>query len=239
MKNKVLYTYCVCRIDRKNWKYITEDLESRGYKHIKPIIPTISILRKSRANKNTFEEIPLLFNYGFIRMSRERAFNRNFLFKLKREIPGITGWVRDLGGMHQKKIRKRIDNAEDWDDFSKVATISKKEVRYYQGLSKQNKIYSLEDITRIQIGDYITLKGYPFEGLGAEVTEINLNTKKVGLKLDLGRGSTLNIQVPMDSVIYTIYDNFDEDKLLTSDIEPQNLFVENGEESGDGLGLPY
>lgn len=239
MKKKVLYTYCVCRIDRKNWKYITEDLESRGYKDIKPIIPTISILRKSRANRNTFEEIPLLFNYGFIRMSRERAFNRNFLFRLKREIPGITGWVRDLGGMHQKKIKKRIDNAEDWDDFSKVATVSKKEIRYYNKLSKQNKIYSLEDITRIQIGDYITLKGYPFEGVGAEVKEINLNTKKVSLILHLGRDSVLNIQVPMDSVIYTIYNNFDEDKLLTSDIEPQNLLVENGEESGDGLELPY
>lgn len=239
MKKRTSYTYCVCRIDRKEWKYIAEDLSTRGYTHIKPIIPTISIIRKTKAHKNTCEEIPLLFNYGFIKMSRERAYNRNFLFKLKKEIPGITGWLRDLGGMHEKKIRKRIDNAEDWDDFSKVAVVSKQEVLYYKKIAKQNKIYSLEDITRVQIGDYVTLRGYPFDGIGAEVRDINLSTKKVELTIFPGRDSTINIRVPMDSVMYTIYNNFDEDKLLTSDIDPYQLSETEEDEttSGESLGL--
>lgn len=220
---KTPYTYCVCRIDKKSWEYIAEDLKIRGYKHIKPVIPTISILKKSKANKNYYEQIPLLFNYGFIKMPIYRAYDRQFLFKLKKEIPGIVGWVHDLGGMHPKKIRKRIDNAEDWDDFSKVAVISKKEVKYYRELSKKNKIYSLEDITRIHIGDYITLRGYPFEGIGAEIKDINLNTKMVDLTIFPGRDSTLNIKVPLDNVIYTVYSDFDENKMSWGDKDISNM----------------
>lgn len=42
------YKYCVCRLDKKYWKSINEELKDRGYKNIKALVPTVKILRKSK-----------------------------------------------------------------------------------------------------------------------------------------------------------------------------------------------
>lgn len=44
-------------------------------------------------------------------------------------------------------------------------------------MSKANKIFSADDITRVAIGDYVVLRGYPFEGIPAILLENNLTTK--------------------------------------------------------------
>lgn len=206
------YVYCICRLDKKYFKYLNQDLQSRGYKRIKAIIPSIRLLRSTKKGKNNFTEVPLLFNFGFIRMKSEKAFDRNFLNKLKREIPGIHGWVRSLDYMHPKKKKLRIDNAEDWDDFSIVATVTKEQVRYYKNIAKQNRIYSMEDTASIRIGSFLSLRGYPFEGLDARVEDFNLTTKIVTLTLFPEKGGIV-IRVPMDNVLYSIYEDYDEDRM--------------------------
>ena len=138
--------------------------------------------------------------------------------KLRRDIPGILGWLRSLESLHPKKKRRRIDNAEDWDDFSIVATITKKELNYYRQLSKQNKIYSMEDLTSIIIGSFVVLRGYPFEGIDARVDDFNLTTKMVTLTLYPEKGG-LTIQKPIDNVLYSIYENYDEDRLESTQNE--------------------
>ena len=206
------YKYCVCRLDKKYWKSINEKLKDRGYKNIKALVPTVKILRKSKNGKNFYDELPLLFSYGFIKMPTEKAFNRQFLIKLKKEIPGILNWLRSTESMHPKKKKKRIDNAEDFDDFSMVATISKKEYKHYKTLSRNNQIFSADDIVNLKIGDYITLRSYPFDGIGAVVNGINLVTKMVTVTIYPENGS-LAIQIPIDNVLYSIYQDYDEDKL--------------------------
>lgn len=212
------YVYCICRIDRKNWKYINQDLLSRGYNDIKAYIPTVKILKKVKGNTNVFEEIPLLFNYGFIKMRTDKAFDRQFLLKLKKEIPGIMNWLKSLETIFPKKKKARIDNYEDFDDFSIVATVSKKEYLYYKRLSKRNTIYSSNDIINLTVGSYVILRGYPFEGIPAKVLEVNLLLKKVNVALYPDRGS-LEIQISFDNILYSIYNDYDEDNLLCSDTE--------------------
>ena len=217
MKNTP-YIYCICRIDRKTWKYINEDLSSRGYKRIKAYIPTVKILKKTKEGKNYYDEVPLLFNYGFIRMKSDKAFDRNFLNRVKKNIPGILNWMKSPESLFPKKKRARIDNPEDFDDFSIVATVSRKQIRYYKQISKRNNIFSLESITGLKIGDYITLRGYPFEGIGAVVDEINLTTKTITVTIYPGKGS-ITIQLPMDNVLYSVYHNYDEDNLESPETE--------------------
>lgn len=212
------YVYCICRIDRKNWKYINQDLLSRGYNDIKAYIPTVKILKKVKGNTNVFEEIPLLFNYGFIKMRTDKAFDRQFLLKLKKEIPGIMNWLKSLETIFPKKKKAKIDNYEDFDDFSIVATVSKKEYLYYKRLSKRNTIYSSNDIVNLTVGSYVILRGYPFEGIPAKVLEVNLLLKKVNVALYPDRGS-LEIQISFDNILYSIYNDYDEDNLLCSDTE--------------------
>lgn len=215
MKN--LYIYCICRIT-KYWKTINQDLVCKGYKNVKAYVPTVSILKSSRAGKDTYDEVPLLFNYGFIRMSTKKAYDRQYLRKLKRDIPGIMGWLYSLETMHNRKKRIRIDESELFDDFSMVASISKKQFKYYKELSKRNHIYSANDIVGLKIGDYITLRRYPFDGIGAIIEEVNLLTKEVTVKIFPGKNS-LVLSLPIDNILYSIYSDYDEDKLKTSNIE--------------------
>ena len=224
---RVPYTYAIFRIDKKNWRYINDDLNIMGYKGLKAIIPTIRILKKSKSNKNIYEEVPLLFNYGFMKMKVNLAFDRNYLNKVKKDIPGILSWLRSLETLHPKKKKLRIDNAEDFDDFSKVATISKKEVKFYKNLSKKNQIYSIEDITNLKIGDYITLRGYPFEGLEAKVDNISLVTKMVTVTI-FPEGGSIVVQIPMENILYSIYHNYDEDKLMALNNDMDISQIEEG-----------
>lgn len=99
-----------------------------------------------------------------------------------------------------------------------VASISKKQFKYYKELSKRNHIYSANDIVGLKIGDYITLRGYPFDGIGAIIEEVNLLTKEVTVKIFPGKNS-LVLSLPIDNILYSIYSDYDEDELKTSNIE--------------------
>ena len=215
---KTLYVYCIFRLDRKFYKRINSDLKCRGYKHVKAIVPTICVLKKSRKGKNEYEDVPLLFNYGFIKMKPEKAFDRYYLNKLKKDIPGILSFMKSLD-YRPKRKRLRVDNAEDFDDYSVVATISKEEVKKYRRMSRANKIFSVSDITRVAIGDYVVLRGYPFEGIPAVILESNLTTKMMLVKLYPEMDGSLEIEVPMENVLYSVYHESDEYKMYSADYE--------------------
>lgn len=215
---KTPYVYCIFRLDRKFYKRINSDLKSRGYKNVKAIIPTISVLKKSRKGNNEYDDVPLLFNYGFLRMKPEKAFDRYYLNKLKRDIPGILSFLKSLD-YRPKRKRLRVDNAEDFDDYSVVATITKEEVKKYRKMSKANKIFSADDITRVAIGDYVVLRGYPFEGIPAILLENNLTTKMMLVRLYPEMDGSLEIEVPRENVLYSAYHESDEHKMYSADYD--------------------
>ena len=215
---KTPYVYCIFRLDRKFYKRINSDLKNRGYKNVKAIIPIISVLKKSRKGSNEYEDVPLLFNYGFIRMKPEKAFDRYYLNKLKKDIPGILSFLKSLD-YRPKRKRLRVDNAEDFDDYSVVATITREEVKKYKRMSKANKIFSADDITRVAIGDYVILRGYPFEGIPAILLENNLNTKMMLVRLYPEMDGSLEIEVPRENVLYSAYCESDEYKLYSADYD--------------------
>ena len=237
MKKKTPYVYTICRIDTKDWRNINHELVEHGYKDIKCFVPTLTMVKKTyRGHKKEEEELPMLFNYGFIRMRSEVAYNRNFLFHLKREIPGIVSFLKSLDSMHVKKKRRRVDNAEDWDDFSKVATVSRKEFKYYQGLAKANQIYHLSDVA-VKAGETVILKKYPFDGLIAKVLDFNFSNKTVMVEIYPGNGSVIKLQLPLDNILYTPYDNYDEDNLLVNSSNGDVESLPEGEEPIDEMEL--
>lgn len=230
-KEKKKYTYCIFYLEKKLYKRINEQLLEEGYTSIKAIVPTINILRKTIKGKMIFEQIPVLFNYGFIKMPTECAFSRPFLNKMKKKIPGIHHWLKNTETMHPRKKRARIDNAEDFDDFSLVATVPRSEVRRFQRIARANKKYSLDDLVNLKPGDYVSLTGYPYEGVGAMVTEVNLNERKVHLEMTVREG-TMPLVLPFDNVLYSVYQNYDEDKLYAGflDKDPENVTQESIDE---------
>ena len=222
MKKKTPYVYTICRIDTKDWRNINHELVEHGYKDIKCFVPTLTMVKKTyRGQKKEVEEVPMLFNYGFIRMRSEVAYNRNFLFHLKREIPGIVSFLKSLDSMHVKKKRRRVDNAEDWDDFSKVATVTKKEFRHYMRLSRANQVFSLDEVM-VNVGDFVVMRGYPLDGMPAKVMDFNYPNKTAIVEIYPGEGSVLSMQIPLENILYSPYEHYQED-LLASKIEFQDL----------------
>lgn len=211
--------YCIFYIERDYYTTINQELEEKGYgKKLRAIVPTVRILRKVVHGREVYEEVPILFNYAFMRMPRELAYSREFMNKLKKQISGIRGWLRSTESLHPKKIKKRIDNMDIFDDFSLVATATKKEVRHFQRLSRQNKRFSVQDIINIKVGDYIVLKGYPYDGIDATVVNVNHTTKMVKLILYPQMGK-MEISLPFDQVLDTVYSNYDPEILSVSDHE--------------------
>lgn len=222
MKKKTPYVYTICRIDTKDWRNINHELVEHGYNDIKCFVPTLTMVKKTyRGQRKEVEEVPMLFNYGFIRMRSEVAYNRNFLFHLKREIPGIVSFLKSLDSMHVKKKRRRVDNAEDWDDFSKVATVTKKEFRHYMRLSRANQVFSLDEVM-VNVGDFVVMRGYPLDGMPAKVLDFNYPNKTAIVEIYPGEGSVLSMQIPLENILYSPYEHYQED-LLASKIEFQDL----------------
>lgn len=236
MKKKAPYVYCICRIDTKFWKGINSSLQERGYSDIKCFVPTVQVLLSSKDKKHQYKDVPLLFNYGFIRMRSTKAYNRQFLRELSQNVQGINGFLKSLDYMHPKKLRRRIDNAEDWDDFSKVATVSRKEFKYYQGLAKANQIYHLSDVA-VKAGETVILKKYPFDGLIAKILDFNFSNKTVMVEIYPGNGSVIKLQLPLDNILYTPYDNYDEDNLLVNSSNGDVESLPEGEEPFDEMEL--
>ena len=212
------YQWVIFHMDNKHYTTINDELNGKGYKHIKAVIPTVSILKKRQKGKDIYEEVPILFSYGFIRMPTEKAFSRGFLSELRKNITGIHSFVKSLETMHPRKLRRRTDNAEDFDDFSIVATVSAKEVRRFKRLAKQNKKYTQDSILNLEIGSYVVLRGYPFEGISATVADVNLTTNLVRLIL-YPEGGRMEVSLPIENAVYSIYHDFNEDKLYANQRE--------------------
>ena len=209
------YSYCIFYLENKYYQNINKDLKESGYHHIRAIVPTIRFITKnSSRGKDVYQEEPLLFNYGFLKIPTEFVYDRSFLNKLKKRITGIMGWLRNTESLHRKRGKKaRVDNAEDFDDYSQVAIVPRKEVRRFLAIARENKRLSIEDISSVNVGDYIELRHYPYIGADAIVKEID--TAKDRIKLQIyPQSSKVETWLPMDMVIYSVYENYDPRKLL-------------------------
>lgn len=207
------YSYCIFYLESKYYKSINDDLRDRGYKHVKSIVPTVKILKGNTSRgERIYKEEPVLFNYGFIKMPVEKAISRDFLRKLRRDIPGIRGFLKNTETLFTRKKKARVDNMDIFDDFSIVATATRKEVRRFMKIEKENKRFSVEDLVSIKPGDYVVLKGYPFENVDATILEVDQNNKMCRLLLYPQNGK-MEIKLPFDNVLYSVYQNYDPHKL--------------------------
>ena len=214
--------YCIFYLEKSHYKGITNQLKKAGFTKMKAIIPTVKILKKTTKGKMCFIEEPLLFNYGFIKMPPEYAYNRQILNKVRRSVPGIHHWLKDTMVLHPRKKRSRIDNAEDFDDFSLVATCSRVQVRRYLKISRRNQQYSLSDFIKMVPGTFVQLRGYPYEGMNALVKKVDHSTRTIELEMVTLMGGKLNLTLPFDNVIYSVYYNYDPNTIQASFLD-QNL----------------
>lgn len=229
-KKKTLYVWAIAYIHREHLSRAGYELEHYHYDEsgIEAYIPTVRLIRKKFKGKNQFEMIPLLFNYGFFKIPLDKACDPNWLMEFKKRITCIYGWVKDTSSIKTINPRLNINNTgyhdaiKDMDMLTEEQLAAKlrafvhcgiatnKEVQSMKDSAETISIFNEDDLKQITIGDFITLKGYPFDGLTAEVLEIN--SEKQYIKVNLGIDSIMReIQVSFENVIYTIYSGFDPD----------------------------
>jgi transcription antitermination factor NusG len=172
------------------------------YKDVEPLIPTIKVLKKKFKGKQQFQDVPLLFQYGFFKMPRKFAIHYSFLENMQKNISCIYGWVKDphkvIGRM---KKRRGIE-----DNDIPVATATAKEISKLIRASLEIGAHGSDDLQMLKEGDFIILKGYPYEGVEAEYIRMDEKKRMVRVRIIMFN-QMREIDVSYDNVFFTIYQN--------------------------------
>lgn len=186
MKN---WPWMIIYIDRN--KFLDTDIEKVEKEYgIEIVVPVTRVLKGKHRGRNNYEDVPYLFNFGFLRVPKFRRYDIDYLVKLKREIPLLLGFLRDTTLPSQ--------------GFN-FAMISSREVNRIIRDAGQSSIYSEHQEDNIKIGDSIKLSGYPFEGLYGVVEKINKEKQNMVISIEISNGAPLKITVPFFNIYYTMY----------------------------------
>lgn len=218
--------WAIAYINRSFIPLVEEEIKRYNYKEVEIYIPTVKILRKQFKGKNMFEMVPLLFNYGFFKLPWDMACNAEKLLELRHRISCIHGWVRDPSSDLVNNFSMRGDNDNFRQALPRTAIATDEEVARMTKASQGMSIYCEEDLKRLKTGEYIKLEGYPFEGMPAEILNINHKKKEVRVKL-LMDAIVKEIKVSFDNVFYTIYKDFEEESREVSSDELKEKYGEN------------
>lgn len=220
MKSNPEYVWLVAYIDGAFVDKIEQDIKKypEYILHIEAHVPMVKVLKKKFKGQDYFDHIPLLFNYGFIKVPLMWAINIDILTQIKDRITCISHWVVDPARNPKKKKQILEDvksivarkKARQWGTFEQIrnlipcAIIHDHEVEHLLKVAKDESIHSSEDINKIQKGDLITLMGYPFDGMLALVKEVDKKRKQVVVSIGM-LDTEREIRVSFDNAIYSIY----------------------------------
>ena len=149
---------------------VKELTKNNQYSSIEFYIPTIKILKKQFKGKDIFDEVPFLFNYGFFKVPYPYAISPELLLKLREDISCIHSWVKDPAKVVGTKATSKLIHEGSG---VPIATATEEEISKLVKSATINDIYSSQDIDNLKPGELITLVGYPFEGMEAEVVSIH------------------------------------------------------------------
>lgn len=218
------YVWAIAYINRDFIKRVEEELKRYKY-DIETYIPTVRVIKKKFKGENMFEFVPLFFNYGFFKIPLTEACNPEYLMALRSRITCIHGWVKDPA-LTVKDGRLRSNNIESDKAIPAAALASDKEIAEIIKTTAHCNIYSSEELERFKKGDYIQLKGYPFDDMPAKIIQINHKKKDIKVELLLENLITKEVTVSFENVFYTVYQGHDDslsNDLNLDDIEHKKL----------------
>lgn len=207
--------WVVAYVDVGHIKNVEIDLGKKPiYKDVKAYIPTVKILKKTFKGVESFEEVPLLFNYGFFSIPLNQAKSKTFLDNMKQDVSCIFGWVSDPAKVVARKPILYADNICIYtEQHVQFATATSEEIIALISMARESTIFSAVELDRVNVGDTITLKGYPWDNMDATVLSIDHKKQKLHVSLKLFQ-QMKDIQVSFDSVFFTVYNenNHNPDK---------------------------
>jgi len=226
--------WAVASIDFKKVKNLKREL-AKFKLDIEYRIPCVQVCRKHVKNKPVIEDVPILFHYGFFKLPFDIASDLDRLSKIQDQLTCLNKWMymRDadrefLRRKAVKQIKERI--TKDFDakhhidiKIIQVKTVREQDVERLESICKHYSIYSGEDILALKKGQEIYLKGYPFDGMKAEVVSVSIaHQTAVVLLGTLIMGDQVvykQVTLPFSNIFYSIYENFDEGFMFTDDFQ--------------------
>lgn len=219
------YCYVVAYIDSAFLPILNAQLSKyKEFKQVEPYIPTVRVLKKKFKGKEQFEEVPLLFHYGFFKIPRALAIHAHFLDSLREKINCIYSWVKDPSkGVHKSIVPKEESRGKLDDTHVPIATATSKEISNLIRATINIGAHGPDDLNMLKKGDFITLRGYPYEGVPAEFIELHEKKRKVKVRIIMF-SQTREIEVSYDNVFFTLYqnENYNENKLADVSIDDMN-----------------
>lgn len=221
LQNRPDYVWVIAYINRDYIDRVEVDLREHGYGAVRVYIPTVRILKKQFKNKNIYEYVPLLFNYGFFLIPFNKACDADFLINMRIKIPAVYSWVSDPIAVLKKKPKLRMDNKETPEMIGKYKVLKKKvgtakvaiareyEIAELMKTSEHMSVFSDDVIDQLEEGSFIILKGYPYENMPAEIISINKAKKTVKVKLLL-ETMMAEVMVHFENIFYTVYSDLKE-----------------------------
>jgi hypothetical protein len=200
--------WCIAYIVKDHISTIERDLKHFKHFDVKASVPTVKILKKQFKNEKHFEEVPLLFNYGFFELPFDKACNESYLGQLRQDVAAIFAWVKDPSVVLSKKPELNKDNKLI--SYPRAAIATESEMAELIKQSQNSSVYLDSDISKVFPGKHVVLKGYPFDDLPAEVISINRRKKEVKVKLN-PESIMKEVTVSFDNIFYTIYECYDDD----------------------------
>lgn len=166
----------IIRIQTKELHSELSDLErfgDSGLHNIRFQIPKVKVLKRSIKGEQQFIDKPLLFNYGFIELPLEYAKNPTRLIELKARSRIILSFFFKTA--KELKVEQDIFGKEGLSEYHPVIvkSISRKELDRLYEAAKTLNVYDNTD--RFDVGSYIMLQGYPFEGMSARIKRKKTN----------------------------------------------------------------
>jgi len=200
MQTNSKYVWCIAYIRPDQLNLVDKQLKQ--FKNIEAYIPTVKLLKKTIKNKPEFTYVPLLFNYGFFKIPISKATKAGFLAELREKVTAIYAWVKEP----KRATKAPVLNTHgviDWRTIN-ASIATDEEIANLVSKASQLSIHSKEDLDELNAGDTVMLRGYPFEGLYAEITSIDKKKHKIEVRLALD-GLFRQITVDFQNVFYTVY----------------------------------
>lgn len=208
------YVWLIAHIDSSKVDRLKRDIDKFPEYQIdlEAHVPMIRILKKHLKGKDEFNEVPLLFNYGFFRVPYLWAINKDILDIMKNNITCIFSWVIDpaKGGKPTKKKKKKKEEPLEETKSQRrrrlipYAYCDEETVKRMISIAKKESIHSSADINDLKPGNIINLMGYPFEGMEATVVSVDKRSKRVIVEIG-SLGISREVNVSFDNVFYSIY----------------------------------
>jgi transcription antitermination factor NusG len=213
VKNKKSkYVWAIGHINKDHIFRVESDLlKNPKFEKVEAYIPTIRVLSKRVSRHSVYDNIPIMMNYGFFKVTRKQVKDYAFMLELKESTPCLIGWLKNLADAKKSKVKANQDEAIP------IAFTERPFINRLEELQKINDIYSPHELKKRAIGEIIVLKCYPFENLEAKILGIDMDKRKVKVELLDAMGSgfaTGKIDIDFEHVFFTIY---------KSEIDPDSL----------------